>query len=107
MGKIVISENVSLDGVVQDPTGEEGFKHGGWFEQFMGEDREAWAKGRVRRSAGCRGSTVGSAKRRVLRVAVGIPERRLGGQVEQPPQVRGVIHSCRPGVDQLDGPEGR
>ena len=30
MGKIVISENVSLDGVVQDPTGEEGFKQGGW-----------------------------------------------------------------------------
>ena len=24
MGKIVISENVSLDGVVQDPTGDEG-----------------------------------------------------------------------------------
>jgi dihydrofolate reductase len=44
MGKIVISENVSLDGVVQDPTGEDGFKHGGWFEQFMGRDREAWAK---------------------------------------------------------------
>jgi dihydrofolate reductase len=44
MGKIVISENVSLDGVVQDPTGEEGFRHGGWFEQFMGADREAWAK---------------------------------------------------------------
>jgi hypothetical protein len=31
MGKIVISENVSLDGVVQDPTGEEGFERGGWF----------------------------------------------------------------------------
>ena len=30
MGKIVISENVSLDGVVQDPAGEEGFRHGGW-----------------------------------------------------------------------------
>jgi dihydrofolate reductase len=30
MGKIIISENVSLDGVVQDPTGDEGFKHGGW-----------------------------------------------------------------------------
>jgi dihydrofolate reductase len=26
MGKIVISENVTLDGVVQDPTGEEGFR---------------------------------------------------------------------------------
>jgi hypothetical protein len=29
MGKIVVSENVSLDGVVQDPTGEEGFRHAG------------------------------------------------------------------------------
>jgi len=44
MGKIVISENVSLDGVVQDPTGEEGFKHGGWFDQFLDKDREEWAK---------------------------------------------------------------
>jgi dihydrofolate reductase len=34
MGKIVVSENVSLDGVVQDPTGEEGFTHGGWFGQI-------------------------------------------------------------------------
>ena len=34
MGKIVISENVSLDGGVQDPTGEEGFRHGGWFGQI-------------------------------------------------------------------------
>jgi dihydrofolate reductase len=44
MGKIVVSENISLDGVVEDPTGEEGFRHGGWFEQFMGQDREAWAE---------------------------------------------------------------
>jgi dihydrofolate reductase len=44
MGKIVISENASLDGVVQDPTGEEGFRHGGWFNQIGGKDREGWAK---------------------------------------------------------------
>lgn len=43
MGKIVVSENVSLDGVTQDPTGEEGFRHGGWFGQIADEDREAWA----------------------------------------------------------------
>jgi dihydrofolate reductase len=30
MGKIVVSDNVTLDGVVQDPTGDEGFRHGGW-----------------------------------------------------------------------------
>jgi dihydrofolate reductase len=44
MGKIVISTNVSLDGVVQDPDGREGFRLGGWFGQFGGEDLEAWAK---------------------------------------------------------------
>ena len=44
MGKIVISENVSLDGVVQDPTGEEGFRHGGWFLQVGDKDREEWGK---------------------------------------------------------------
>jgi dihydrofolate reductase len=44
MGKIVVSENVTLDGVVQDPTGDEGFRHGGWFGQVGDEDREEWAK---------------------------------------------------------------
>jgi len=44
MGRIVVSENVSLDGVVQDPTGEEGFKHGGWFNDITAADREGWAK---------------------------------------------------------------
>jgi dihydrofolate reductase len=30
MGKIVVSDNVSLDGVIQDPVGDEGFGRGGW-----------------------------------------------------------------------------
>ena len=30
MGKLIISTNVTLDGVVQDPAGDEGFAHGGW-----------------------------------------------------------------------------
>src|SRR5439155_18770932 len=30
MGKIVVSDNVSVDGVVQDPAGDEGFRLGGW-----------------------------------------------------------------------------
>jgi dihydrofolate reductase len=30
VGQIVISENVSLDGVVEDPAGDEGFERGGW-----------------------------------------------------------------------------
>ena len=43
MGKIVVSQNVSLDGVVEDPSGEGGFRHGGWFGHFIGEDFGAWA----------------------------------------------------------------
>lgn len=44
MGTIVISTNMSLDGVIQDPDGAEGFRHGGWFRQFGGEDLEEWSK---------------------------------------------------------------
>jgi dihydrofolate reductase len=44
MGKIVITTNASLDGVVQDPDGKEGFRLGGWFGQFGGKDLEAWTK---------------------------------------------------------------
>jgi dihydrofolate reductase len=44
MGRIVVSQNVTLDGVVEDPTGEEGFRHGGWFKQMSGTDRQEWAK---------------------------------------------------------------
>jgi dihydrofolate reductase len=46
MGKIVMSgpQNVSLDGVVQDPDGKEGFALGGWFVEFGGKDLEEWNK---------------------------------------------------------------
>src|SRR5438105_1277449 len=38
MGKIVVTEFVSLDGVMEDPGGSESFKHGGWtFEVDRGE----------------------------------------------------------------------
>jgi dihydrofolate reductase len=46
MGTIVLSgpQNVSLDGVVQDPDGQEGFRLGGWFVQSGGKDLEQWNK---------------------------------------------------------------
>ena len=44
MGRIVVSENVSLDGVIQDPTGDEGFKFGGWFDEMPDDVRQEWAK---------------------------------------------------------------
>jgi dihydrofolate reductase len=39
MGRVVVSEFVSLDGVVEDPGGAEDFKHGGWsFEIDRGDE---------------------------------------------------------------------
>jgi dihydrofolate reductase len=34
MRKVVVSEFVTLDGVMEDPGGAEGFKHGGWSFKF-------------------------------------------------------------------------
>ena len=39
MGRIVVTEFISLDGVIEDPGGSEDFKHGGWaFELARGDD---------------------------------------------------------------------
>jgi dihydrofolate reductase len=41
MGRIVVTEFVSVDGVVEDPGGVEGFTHGGWvFEIDRGDEGE-------------------------------------------------------------------
>src|SRR6201995_5593496 len=38
MGRIVVTEFVSLDGVMEDPGGAENFKHGGWSFEFSRGD---------------------------------------------------------------------
>jgi len=40
-GKIVMSENVSLDGVIEDPAGDEGFTRGGWVGLLAGHEELA------------------------------------------------------------------
>ena len=67
MGKIVISENVSLDGVIQDPAGDEGFTRGGWVGRIAA--RPETGQGRARRGAGRRGAAAGPAQLRVARRA--------------------------------------
>src|SRR5205823_14001208 len=50
MGKVVVSENVSLDGVVEDPAGDEGFRVGGWVGRIA--DREELAKATLDEAVG-------------------------------------------------------
>lgn len=42
MGSIVVFENVSLDGVIQDPTGEEGFSPYDWRADLTATERRNW-----------------------------------------------------------------
>jgi dihydrofolate reductase len=58
MGRIIVSDNITLDGVIQDPAGDEGFEHGGWVGLLKDSpqlnqlaldealDAEAWLLGR-------------------------------------------------------------
>jgi dihydrofolate reductase len=45
MGRIVVSELVSLDGVSEDPAGVEGFKRGGWASQLDSDGKRVFVRG--------------------------------------------------------------
>jgi dihydrofolate reductase len=42
MGKLVVTEFISLDGVIEDPGGSEGTKHGGWSFRHHAPDGNAF-----------------------------------------------------------------
>jgi dihydrofolate reductase len=51
MGRIVVTEFMSLDGVVEDPGGAEDFKYGGWsFEFQRGDEGDAFKLDETRNS---------------------------------------------------------
>ena len=67
MGKIVISTNVTLDGVVRDPDGQEGFELGSWSTSSWGQgprrldrQRNGGSAGRARRYFWAGGALSGS-----------------------------------------------
>jgi dihydrofolate reductase len=60
MGRIIVSENVSLDGVMQDPTGDEGYKFGGWFDAMPDDVRAEWAAVEYQEALDCAAWLIGS-----------------------------------------------
>src|SRR5215213_345 len=52
MGRIVVTEFISLDGVIEDPGGAEDFKYGGWsFELSRGDEGDEFKLDETRNSA--------------------------------------------------------
>src|ERR671936_52100 len=48
MGKLAVTEFVSVDGIFEDPGGAENYEHGGWtFEYDRGEDGDAFKLGEL------------------------------------------------------------
>jgi dihydrofolate reductase len=60
MGKIVVSENISLDGVIQDPTGEDNVGRGNWFARIGEENLRVWAEVELEEALGAAALLMGS-----------------------------------------------
>src|SRR6266566_1733671 len=104
MGKIVVSENITLDGVVQDPAGAEGFGRGGWVGRVGERGHEEAAKVLLDEALGAEGQLFG---RRTYEFLAARWPSRSGGQVERNAQVRRVLDSEGSRMEQLDGACGR
>jgi len=105
MGKIVVSENVTLDGVIQDPAGDKGFSAGGWVG-LIGKSPQL-AKLALDEALAAGAFLLGRRSYERLARMVAISQRRAGGQAEQPAQVRRVRDPRQSRLEQLDSPQGR
>ena len=105
VGKIVVSENVTLDGVIQDLAGDEGFRARGWVG-LIGSSPQL-AKLALDEALAAGALLLG--RRSYESLAARWPSRsgELGGQAEQPAQVRRVRDPRQSRVEQLDSPQGR
>ena len=86
MGRIVATEFISLDGVIEDPGGSEDFKHGGWsFEISRGEEGDRF---KLDETMGSDALLLGRVTYEGLCGGVAVTRRRVRRQVQQHAEVR-------------------
>lgn len=59
MGKLIVSENISLDGVIEDPTGEGAGGRGNWFGRIGEMTRGIWAEVELNEALGAEALLMG------------------------------------------------
>ena len=100
MGKIVVSQFMTVDGVVEDPGGAEDFERGGWaFQYERGEEGDQFKLDEVMASDALllgRRTYEGFA-------AVAGARGRLRRQVQRHEEVRRHLHAEQSGVEQHPG----
>jgi hypothetical protein len=105
MAKIVVSENVTLDGVIQHPADDEGFRAGGW-GGLIGNSPQL-AKLALDEALAAGAFLLGRQRYAWLAARRPSSRRRAGGQTEQPAQVRSVRDPRQSRLEHLDSPQGR
>ena len=105
MGKIVVSENVTLDGVIQDPAGDEGFRAGGW----AGLLRNSPQLAKLALDEALAAGAFLLGRRSYEWFAARWPSRsgELADRLKQPAQVRRARDPREARLEQLDSPQGR
>ncbi len=101
MGTVVVIDNVSLDGVIQDPAGDEGFRVGGWVGLLM--DRPQLNQLALDEALASEALLLGR-RSYVVRRGVAISEWRHGGQVDTEQAEGG---DGAPGQDPPMSPDGQ
>ena len=94
MGRIVVTEFVSLDGVMEDPGGSEDFAQGGWsFEISRGDEGD---KFKLDETVRVRGLAARAGDLRGLCRGVAVERRRVRRQVQHHAQVRRLLDPRKP-----------
>ena len=104
MGRVIVSDNVSLDGVIQDPAGDEGFRLGGWVGQI--KDRKELNKLTLEEALGTEVLLLG--RRSYEWFAARWPSRtgELADTINGLPKYILVLDPQESRVEELDGTEG-
>ena len=104
MGRIVVSDNVTLDGVIQDPAGDEGFRLGGW----VGLIKDRPGLGKLALDEALAADALLLGRRSYEWFASRWPSRsgELADRLNSMPKYVVSSNLERSGVEQLDGAEG-
>ena len=105
MGKLVVSEFMTLDGVVEDPGGAEDFDRGGWAFQFdRGEEGDQFKLDELMAGEAL---LLGASPTRASPTAWPSREGEFADKFNSMPKYVVSTTLERPGVEQLDGDRRR
>ena len=100
MGRIVVTEFVSIDGVFEDPGGAENYEHGGWTFEYDGGDD--FGKFKFDELMEAEAQLLGRLTYDEFVKHLAVREGSVRGQAQRRPEVRRLQHAHGSGVAEHD-----